>query len=291
MMAALLSNKRKFDEQGPKNRPSKSRKQKRYSSPSSSSAPDGEGDEFPAINLADSEEDDQLDSKAAVPSMLTQSASKKEPDTSSNSSISSSESDSETSVTRPNNDSNQQPKKLSKRNDPSVFASSISAILSSKLSTQKRSDPVLSRSATAQEANASIANSRLEAKAKRKMKEDKREALEKGRVRDVLLGTDRPQAATNGDDGNQAEGQKDLSVGELQEQERRLRKTAQRGVVKLFNAVRAAQVKAEEARAKGGSQARKEERVGEMSKQGFLDMVASGGNRGAKMSGGTIEEA
>ena len=120
------------------------------------------------------------------------------------------------------------------------------------------------------------------------MRQDKREASEKGRIRDVLLGTDRPRV---GVDGNQVVKTEGMSVRELQEQEKRLRKTAQRGVVKLFNAVRAAQVKAEEARAKGGTRARQEERVGEMSKQGFLEMVASGGSRGAKMDRGGLEEA
>ena len=83
-------------------------------------------------------------------------------------------------------------------------------------------------------------------------------------MRDVLLGTD---VLGNGDG----------SVGEMMEQERRLRKTAQRGVVKLFNAVRAAQVKGEEAARKGGAPGRKKERVAEMSKKGFLDLVAGGG--------------
>lgn len=66
------------------------------------------------------------------------------------------------------------------------------------------------------------------------------------------------------------------SVGEMVEQERRLKKTAQRGVVKLFNAVRAAQVKGEEAAKEGGAPGRKKERVTEMSKAGFLELVAGG---------------
>lgn len=94
--------------------------------------------------------------------------------------------------------------------------------------------------------------------------------LEKGRVKDVLLGTD----AVGG--GAEGEG----SVGEMMEQERRLRKTAQRGVVKLFNAVRAAQVKGEEAAKKGGAPGRKENRVTEMSKVGFLELIAGGGPTG-----------
>ena len=155
-----------------------------------------------------------------------------------------------------------------KRNDPTIFATSISKILDSKLTTTKRADPVLSRSKAATEASQDLAESRLEAKARRKLREDKRSAMEKGRVRDVL-GLESAE----------------VSTGENAEHERRLRKMAQRGVVKLFNAVRAAQVKGEEAaRAVGsidtdkhiiGGDGRKE-RVNEMSKKGFLDMLVAG---------------
>jgi hypothetical protein len=75
--------------------------------------------------------------------------------------------------------------------------------------------------------------------------------------------------------------------------ERRLRKVAQRGVVKLFNAVRAAQVKAVEAE-KGVKKEgvigmkKREEKVNEMSKKGFLELIASGGG-GLKK--GALEEA
>lgn len=127
----------------------------------------------------------------------------------------------------------------------------------------------------------------MEAKAKRKLKEEKKSSLEKGRVRDVLLGTDAPKTGAEGV-GREGKGAGvGESVGDMQEQEKRLRKTAQRGVVKLFNAVRAAQVKGEEAareRRGGGRQAR-EERIKEMGREGFLELVAGGG--GTK--GGGVE--
>lgn len=106
-------------------------------------------------------------------------------------------------------------------------------------------------------------------------------------MRDVLLG-----GGVDKGSGVGGEGEKGLGlglevegVGALQEQERRLRKTAQRGVVKLFNAVRAAQVKGEEAgrERRGGREAR-EERVREMGREGFLELVAGGGG---KTKGGT----
>jgi len=156
-----------------------------------------------------------------------------------------------------------------KRNDPAAFATSISKILDTKLSTSKRSDPVLSRSKTAADANKTLADERLETKARAQIRAERKSLLEKGRVRDVL--------------GLETEG---VETGKVLEEERRLKKTAQRGVVKLFNAVRAAQVKAEGAQREAREQGvvgigKREERVNEMSKQGFLDLISSGGKGAA----------
>lgn len=102
-------------------------------------------------------------------------------------------------------------------------------------------------------------------------------AQEKGRVKDVLTG-----------DNNE-----ETSTGEIIQTERRLRKTAHRGVIMLFRAVREAQERANEAdrdaRKEGiiGSQQRKE-KVNEMSRQGFLDLIAGGGG---KLKQGGLEEA
>ena len=94
----------------------------------------------------------------------------------------------------------------------------------------------------------------------------------------VLLGD------AGGQDGGEVHGQ----AAVIREQEKKLRKTAQRGVVKLFNAVRAAQIKGEEAARQGGAAGRKKERVAEMSKEGFLELVAGGGEKGKEAN---IEEA
>ncbi|KAI9658728.1 MAG: hypothetical protein M1821_002288 [Bathelium mastoideum] len=159
--------------------------------------------------------------------------------------------------------------KKRKRNDPDAFATSISKILGSKLTTSKRADPVLSRSKEASQASKQQTDSKLEARARNKLREEKRAALEKGRVKDVL--------------GLQST---DTSTADIIEEERRLRKIAQRGVVKLFNAVRAAQIKGEEAAKearKGGmvGMNNRQERVNEMSKKGFLELIAAGGNKPA----------
>ncbi|RYO79337.1 hypothetical protein DL766_008006 [Monosporascus sp. MC13-8B] len=171
----------------------------------------------------------------------------------------------------------------SKRNDPSAFATSISKILSTKLSSGRRADPVLARSADAHQAAREAVDSALEAKARKQLREQKRLASEKGRVRDVLTG---------GGWGTE-QGGKGGCVADVQAAERRLRKVAHRGVIVLFRAVREAQERAaqteREARKEGvfGVKSR-EEKVSEMSRQGFLDLIASGGG---KLKKGGLEEA
>ncbi|KAL7925528.1 Rrp15p domain-containing protein [Trichoderma austrokoningii] len=161
-------------------------------------------------------------------------------------------------------------KTKSKRNDPTAFATSLSKILSTKLSTSKRSDPVLSRSVAAHEASKAAVDNALEAKARRKLKEQKRVALEKGRIKDVLVAT------------IDESGEPEMTTSDILAIEKALRKTAQRGVIRMFNAVRAAQVQAADAeksvRKEGviGKNTR-DEKINEMSKKGFLDLIASGG--------------
>lgn len=116
--------------------------------------------------------------------------------------------------------------KKRKRNDPATFSTSMSKILSSHLTTAARKDPVLVR---AKQAGTQMEEDRLEMKAKRLLREEKRLAMDKGRLRE-LVPTDDDEAAKN-----------------ALEKEKMLRKVAQKGVVRLFNAVRAAQVKGEEA--------------------------------------------
>lgn len=176
-------------------------------------------------------------------------------------------------------------RKPKKRNDPAAFATSLSKILSTKLSSSKRADPVLARSAAAHESSRAVLDSALEAKAKRQLREQKRKAQEKGRVRDVLVATAAATSAL----------EPEVTTAEILAVEARLRKVAQRGVVKMFNAVRAAQVKStetERATREGGvlGMGRREEKVNEMSKKGFLDLLASGGNA-LKKGASAIEEA
>ena len=168
-------------------------------------------------------------------------------------------------------------RKRTKRNDPAAFASGMNAILSGKLSTSKRGDPVLARSRAAHEAAQSLADSKLEVKAKRKIRDEKKMASEKGRVKNVLIG-DRKDLAGAAED----KAEDGMSAADIARQEKQLRKLAQRGVVKLYNAIYQSKVRGEEearkARESGvvGSK-RREEKVGEMGRKAFLDLVSGGG--------------
>jgi len=179
-------------------------------------------------------------------------------------------------------DDEQNPRQSKKKRDNSAFATSLTKILGTKLATSKRADPVLSRSAEAHSASRAILDNALEAKARKQLRDQKRRAFEKGRVKDVLVAS-----------RNEKTGEMEATTAEIMETERRLRKVAQRGVVKLFNAVRAAQVAATEAE-KGTRKAgvigmdQREGKVNELSKKGFLDLIASGGG-GLKKT--AIEEA
>ncbi|KAK3369994.1 Rrp15p-domain-containing protein [Podospora didyma] len=182
----------------------------------------------------------------------------------------------------------------SKRNDSEAFATSISKMLSSKLPTSKRADPIVARSSESAAAARQLVDASLEAKARRRLREQKRLAMEKGRVRDVLVAstTRTLNIATGEIEEVVDEGAE--STAQILATERRLRKVAQRGVVKLFNAVRAAQVKAADAERAVRTEGivgikRKEEKITEMSRKGFLDLIAGGGGGSKKVA--AIEEA
>ncbi|PMD21687.1 Rrp15p-domain-containing protein [Hyaloscypha hepaticicola] len=281
-MAGPLSKKRKVEEgmKGKFSRPVKKfKKQTDYQS----SSEDEAQTDFPAVNLQDSDEEglDTTDLVGADESDADDEPALDEEE------LEEEVTDASNSDSEDEDDENENPNLIRKRkrNDPEAFATSISKILGSKLSTSKRSDPVLSRSVDALQASKEITDEALETKARQKLRAEKREALDKGRVKDVLGASTAFDAANGRGEGP--------TVQETMELEKRLRKTAQRGVVKLFNAVRAAQIKGEEAakeaRNKGlVGQGRREERVNEMSKKGFLELIAGGG--GGLKAGG-VEEA
>ena len=140
-----------------------------------------------------------------------------------------------------------------KADNPSAFATSMAGILNYKLTTTQRSHPILARSAAAKEADATLLDQKLEKKAKAEMKKKE----------------------IHGDEG--AEDPLLAEVVANQQREKELRKMAQRGVVKMFNAFNSVRERALEAQGMGGSRAKKEEKATEMSKEGWLEFVGQGG--------------
>lgn len=164
------------------------------------------------------------------------------------------------------------PKTKSKRNDPAAFSTSISKILSTKLPSSKREDPVLSRSKSAAQTAAAVSETRLDRRAQARLRAERFAAYSRGRVTDVT-GVERGVA------------------GQVAEEEKVLRKIAQRGVVQLFNAFQAAHVRAEaarrEERQKGTlGMGRREERAKEDGKAAFLAAIG-----GKKATASTTTEA
>lgn len=220
-------------------------------------APLEAGDDFDDVASSEDSEDDEPSDQEE-----DEENDDSEDDEASQSSASDSEDDPSTTKTTK--------KPTRKRNDPTAFATSISKILSTKLTSQKRTEPILSRSKSALEANKTLSDQKLTHKANKQLLAEKRAAQEKGRVKDVLGLNDA-----------------DISTAETTAREKALRRTAQKGVIKLFNAVRAAQVKGEEAEREAREKGvvglgKREERVKELSKQGFLDMIAGGAAKQTK---------
>lgn len=286
-MVGSYSKKRKVNEgmRGKTSRPKKFRKQSAYHS--SSEDEQDEGD-FKAVNLADSDEEEDggvsITKKAVKPApkktkIEAKPKSQKKSKPAEDDEASRANEDEGENQTENDNEDNDasgsdedgnlsdssaeeggnKRRPVSKRNDPSAFSTSISKILSTKLPSSARADPVLSRSRVAQQATDEFVNEKLDKQARAKMRAEKKEEMDRGRIRDVM-------GITRG------------VTGAVAEDEKRLRKMAQRGVVKLFNAVRAAQVRGEEAakdeRKKGTiGIGEREKAVNEVSKQGFLDLI------------------
>ncbi|RLV90433.1 Ribosomal RNA-processing protein 15 [Spathaspora sp. JA1] len=176
--------------------------------------------------------------------------------------VSSSESEPEESESEQENsesESDDFPKRKKKKqtdDGSNEFASAFSAIVSSKLKAHSRSEPILARSKTTLK---KLESEKLESKAKRALLAEKHQLHDRHRVK-RLLPTD-PE-----------------SVREVLDKEKKLKKTAQRGVVKLFNAVLSSQIRTDQEISKEKvGQVRKQELVNEISKEKFLDLVQAAG--------------
>ena len=158
-------------------------------------------------------------------------------------------------------------KEVFKSDDPSAFSSSMSAILGYKLTKTQRANPILARSADAKAADEALLDRKLEKKARAEMKREKLEKENLGGGAGSLI------VPTFGSDEHAELG----SIVAYQQRERELRKLAEKGVVKMFNAFTHVREKAVEAQATGGSRAKKAEKATEMTKEGWLEYVGHGG--------------
>ncbi|KAF2455555.1 Rrp15p-domain-containing protein, partial [Lineolata rhizophorae] len=276
----------------PAKRPKKFKKQREYhsSSEDEDEAPQNGSTDFKPVSLDDSDDDagpaEDVDSGVrldmSTSSKLKKAANEAAPEEGSSQSSASDDDDADSTAFTSASDSESfvsadsdastsgtaaGKKPRSKRHDPSAFATSMNKILSSKLTSAKRADPVLARSRDAHKTSQTMAEEKLEARARHKLRDEKRAAKEKGRVKDV-----------NGGEQGDEHG---VSAAQVAEEERKLRKIAQRGVIKLFNAVRAAQMRGSEAakdvRKEGmlGVEKR-EDAVREKSRQEFLAAMGKG---------------
>jgi len=131
------------------------------------------------------------------------------------------------------------------------FDSAMSAILGSRVKAHDADNPILIRNKrTAKE----IDEAREDRKVRRALHADRQQFKDKARVKQVVPKD--PELA-----------------GEVISRERTLRKTAQRGVVKLLNAITSAQTAAAP---DAPTDRRRAEASTEMSKEKFLDMIRMG---------------
>lgn len=179
-----------------------------------------------------------------------------ESDSSASASASDSESESEAEAEDSGSDDIPKPlkkAKVSKKEESEKFANAMNALLDTRLKAYDRKDPILARSKRELK---KFEDDKLEQKAKRLLLAEKKKKLTANRVKD-LLPTDETIAR------------------QVLQHERQLKKTAQRGVIKLFNAILMTQTstEADMNNESGLGQTKKKELVNELSKEKFLSLV------------------
>lgn len=138
------------------------------------------------------------------------------------------------------------------------FANAFNAIVGSRLKAYNRKDPILAKNKTTLK---KLESDKLEAKAKRLILSEKKQVHDKHRVKNLLPSASEPE-----------------KVRTIIQNERQLKKVAQKGVVRLFNAVLSTQIKTnEELGQEKVGQTKKEELMNEISKEKFLDLVQAAG--------------
>ncbi|KAL3235116.1 Ribosomal RNA-processing protein 15 [Nakaseomyces bracarensis] len=157
--------------------------------------------------------------------------------------------------------------KMSKHDDGSAgFSTALNAILGSHLKAYDRKDPIMSRNKQVLKQNES---QKLEAKAKRALLAEKKKLLNKTRKKEII-----PLVSGDGQSGEE--------IRNVIEKETRLRKIAQKGAVKLFNAILSTQVRTDKEASEGFTDIKnrneKKQLITEVSKEKFLDMVKAAGD-------------
>ncbi|VEU24160.1 DEKNAAC105463 [Brettanomyces naardenensis] len=130
------------------------------------------------------------------------------------------------------------------------FSKAMNSLLDTHLKAYDREDPILAKSKGQIKR---FENEKLELKAKRLLLAKKREKLTSGRRKQLIPGGE------------------DEVARDAINRERKLRKVAQRGVIKLFNAILVTQTGEQEIGGRDG--VRRRDEVTEVSKEKFLDMV------------------
>nr|XP_019010697.1 uncharacterized protein I206_03999 [Kwoniella pini CBS 10737]OCF49478.1 hypothetical protein I206_03999 [Kwoniella pini CBS 10737] len=160
--------------------------------------------------------------------------------------------------------------------DPLTKKSKTKSIKQGNTTQQQQQQPILALSSSKPPTKSSVS---IEAKARKQLKIEKEEKQDKARIQDIVEGW-------SGGDG----------VIGGQEFEKSLRKTAQRGVIKLFNAILLASKNSEAAMTSLSAQAKLKPEVGKrkekdnilgrggknedvLTKESFLDMVRKGSAR------------
>lgn len=169
--------------------------------------------------------------------------------------------DSEENTDSSDYDDDEIPKMKKKKNlddGSESFANAFNAIVGSRLKAYNRKDPILAKNKTTLK---KLESDKLEAKAKRLILSEKKQLHDKHRIKNLLPSANEPE-----------------KVRTIIQNERQLKKVAQKGVVRLFNAVLSTQLKTNQEIGKEQvGQTKKEELMNEISKEKFLDLVQAAG--------------
>ncbi|CCE86186.1 Piso0_005842 [Millerozyma farinosa CBS 7064] len=140
------------------------------------------------------------------------------------------------------------------------FGTAFNAIVGSHIKAHQRKDPILARNKSTLK---KLESEKLDAKAKRLLVSEKKQLQDKHRVKNLLPSAEEPE-----------------KVRDLLDREKKMKKTAQKGVVRLFNAILSTQIQtsSEMENNKVLGESKKETLLNDISKEKFLDLVQAAGH-------------